>query len=90
MKMRVPDDLVRLFTGETGLAWFYSALERRYYSRRSGEVHSRIRGVNLPNPEALFQARCEANGVEMGSAAGEVYRPTSDVWNLWRDWKGRE
>ncbi|CAB4164597.1 hypothetical protein UFOVP826_55 [uncultured Caudovirales phage] len=89
-RIRIPDDLTELFAGGSGLAWFYSPSEMRYYSFRGGVVNSRIRGVSLPDPEALFRERLNAKGIDRNSPDAQSMRPTVDTFRLWEDWKGRE
>lgn len=87
-KIRVPDDLVEAFLGS--LDWYFSPSERRYYSFRGDQIHSRIRGANLPDPNALFAARCEANGVNTKAPEAGIYKPQQDTYKLWEDWAGRQ
>jgi len=82
-KIKVPTDLVYLFDGETGLNWHFSESELRYYSFRSGVLNSRITLKNLPNPEVLFNDRCNRAGIAKGSEASNQLRPTLDCRKLW-------
>ena len=88
-RLSLPDDLQALFVGETGLDWSFSPTEQRYYSFRGGVVNSRIRGVNLPDPQVLFVERCNVAGLDRDSEAAKQLRPTQDTIMLWEHWKAR-
>lgn len=82
-RVRVPDDLSYVFSGEGGLEWSFSPSEERYYSFRAGTLNSRITMKNLPNPNVLFTERCNKAGVNKDSDSSRQYRPTMDCFMLW-------
>lgn len=88
-KISLPDDLQALFDGETGLQWFFSPSDLRYYSFRAGVLNSRISGFNLPDPDALFANKCSMSGIRRDSSEALALRPTLDTYKLWQDWTSR-
>ena len=87
--MRMPSDLVSLFTGETGLEWRFSPSELCYYSFYMGELNSKVTGSRVPNPEETFKSRCLEYDISEDSEQAKLIKPSSDMYKIWNDWIGR-
>lgn len=81
------------FSGEKTI-WFFDEGE---YIRKNerGETKSRISGLNLPNPEEMWRARCQSFGVDYPAETTEHpktkktirLKPTEAVFKLFSHWE---
>jgi len=75
---------------ETSWRFFEGAYYRVKGSGISKDVKvGRIRGEYLPDPMKLWEEKCKAVGVRMGTPEAAKYRPSPAVFALWEDWKKR-
>jgi len=64
--------------------WSYNPDDTCYYRvDNSGNTISHLKGEYLPDPNQVWQARCNLANVSQSSLDGQKLRPTNTLFSLW-------
>lgn len=68
--------------------WRYDGAARRYIRFQDDGTHSaKIDGQFLPDPEELWQKRCDTLDVSRASDIGMKLKPQAATFALWNHWQ---
>ncbi len=70
-----------------GGLWRFDDVKNRYFRLQDDDsVSGLIEGRFIPDPDALWQSRCDVNNVARNSEIGQKLKPQPATYALWKHW----